>query len=145
MRHPWLAGLALAAALAAPASAWETPARGTQLRTDLMDVLRAHAEWWLGAPVEFVVSDLRVSGDVAFASVLAQRPGGIPIDMATAPGAIGGALDPDTGDVPVVQALMQRSGRMWVGVHVAIEPTDLWYAWDGYCRLWAPVLPEYCD
>ena len=76
-----LKALALVAALALPgaAQAWEEPARGTELRADLMDALRPMAEWDLGAPVEFVVLDLRVAGDVAFASVMAQRPGGAPI------------------------------------------------------------------
>ena len=31
-----------------------------------MDAIRPHVEWQLGQPIQFVVGDLRVSGDVAF-------------------------------------------------------------------------------
>ena len=60
---PILAAIALAIAPLS-ANAWEEPARGTALRGNLMDAVRPHAEWVLGAPVIFVVNDLRVSGDV---------------------------------------------------------------------------------
>ena len=133
MRNWLIAGL-LAATLAAPAAAWETPARGSTLRADLMDALRPLAEWQYGAPVEFVVDNLRVSGNAAFADVQAQRPGGVPIER----------LDSDTG-LPNLGALIQRSGRMWVPVHIAFEPTDVWYASSGFCPVWAAVLPEICD
>jgi len=60
----------------AMAQGWTEPARGTPTRAALMDALRPHALWLLGSPVEFVVYDLRVSGNLAFASVYPQRPGG---------------------------------------------------------------------
>ena len=130
--------------VASPAFAWTEPPRGTQLRADLIDAIRPHIEWALGAPVEFVVWDLRVAGDVAFASLWAQRPGGGAIDLATTPAARRDEIDPYVGDGPTVQALLQRSGRTWVAVHYAISPTDVWWAWDEYCPLWAPVIPETC-
>jgi hypothetical protein len=128
----------------APAHAWTEPARGSATRADLMDAIRPIAEWNLGAPVEFVVDDLRVAGDVAFASLWAQRPGGGAIDMQRAPMVQRGDYDPETIDGPTMQALLQRSGRMWVAVTYAIGPTDVWWAWDGFCPIWAAVLPEVC-
>lgn len=129
---------------AGAASAYDTPAKGTGLRADLMDALRPIAEWQLGAPFEFVVTELRVSGDAAFASVTAQRPGGGRIDMATTPMARRNGYDPQTDSGPMVQALLRRSGPGWVPVEYAISPTDVWWAWDEYCPLWAAVLPEVC-
>ncbi|MCP3972403.1 MAG: hypothetical protein GY717_19175 [Rhodobacteraceae bacterium] len=137
--------LLLAALLAASAAnAWTEPQRGTQLRADLMSAIRPHIEWSLGAPVEFVVHDLRVQGDVAFASVWAQRPGGAPINMYATPAVRRNELDPSVGDGPSVQALLQRSGRVWVATHHAISATDVWYSWHEFCPLWHPVVPEVC-
>ncbi|MEZ5911786.1 MAG: hypothetical protein R3D84_05770 [Paracoccaceae bacterium] len=80
--------LALTAALTlagAAAAQYYEPARGTAERAALMDTLRPLAIGYLGAPVEFVVQDPRVSGDLAMAFVMAQRPGGGQIDMAATP------------------------------------------------------------
>jgi len=46
-----------------------------------MDAIRPHIEWDLGAPIEFAIAQLRVSGDVAYASVVPQRTGGGIIDL----------------------------------------------------------------
>lgn len=141
-----IAALCLLALAATPAGAqgFSEPPRGSQLRTDLMDAIRPVAEWHLGAPVEFVVWDLRVAADVAFASLWAQRPGGGEIDMWTTPMARRGEHDAGVGDGPTMQALLRKSGNMWVPVHYAIGPTDAWYAWDEYCPIWGAVLPESC-
>lgn len=136
--------LMAALVVATPASAYDTPARGSGLRADLMDALRPIAEWQLGAPVEFVVHDLRVAGTAAFASVLAQRPGGGEIDMRFTPMVRRGEYDPEVGDGPTMQALLIRSVPGWVPVTYAIGPTDVWWAWDEYCPLWGAVLPEIC-
>lgn len=137
----------LLAALALPgvAQAWSTPERGSELRADLMDAIRPQAEWELGAPVEFVVQELRVEGDVAFAAVVAQRPGGAPIDVAQAPIVRRGMLDPEIADGATIQALYQFTGRQWVAVQFALGATDVWYSWGEYCPIWGPVLPEFCD
>ena len=55
-----------------------------------------------------------------------------------------GDYDPSVSDGPTMQALLQRSGRMWVAVNYAIGPTDVWWAWDEYCPLWGRVIPEVC-
>ena len=135
------------AALALPGAAWgwEEPARGTDLRADLMDSLRPMAEWSLGAPVEFVVHELRVDGGAAFASVIAQRPGGAAIDMRDTPMFQRQEIDPEIADGATIQALIQRSGRMWVPVHFGIGATDVWYQYEGFCPIWGRVLPEFCD
>lgn len=129
------------AALSEP---WHEPARGTALRADLLDALRPVAEWWLGPPVAFVVEDLRVDGDVAFANLRAQRPGGHAVDMATTPLVQHSGDDPGMYDGAIVQALMQRSGRMWVATLHAIGPTDVWYAAPEFCPVWGNVIPEVC-
>ena len=60
--------IALLLLLPFPALAWQEPARGTPLRADLMDAIRPLLEWNLGAPVEIVVHQLRVEGDLGFVS-----------------------------------------------------------------------------
>jgi hypothetical protein len=141
--RPFLAAAA-ALILAGPALAWETPGRGSDLRSDLMDAVRPHVEWVLGAPVQFVVHDLRVAGDVAFASLTAQRPGGAAIDLAATPGARRGEIDLELGDGATIQALLQKSGRQWVATHHAIGATDAWWSWQEYCPVWQDVIPEVC-
>lgn len=138
--------LTLALSMAAlPALAYQTPQRGSGLRAELMDAVRPIAEWQLDPPVEFLVHDLRVAGGVAFASLTAQRPGGGEIDMRRTPMVRRGEYDPEIGDGPTMQALLQRSGPGWVVVTYAIGPTDVWYAWDEYCPIWHAVLPEFCN
>lgn len=129
----------------AMAQAWTEPARGTDLRADLMDAVRPHIEWAVGTDVQFVVWDLRVAGDVAFASLLAQHPGGGEIDMYDTPAAARGEIDPEVGDGATVQALLQRSGRTWVAVHFGISSTDAWWHYEGFCPIWASVIPEVCQ
>ena len=126
------------------ARAWEEPQRGTETRSALMDALRPHAEWMLGPPVEFVVHSLRHSGDVAFASVHAQRPGGGAINVATSPGAARGYLHPEHMDGTSLQALYRKSGKTWVAVHWAIGATDVWYADPAFCPEYRAVIPEVC-
>ena len=53
-----------------------TPPRGSPLRAAILDGLRPMVEAEVGSPVEFVVIDLRVIGEWAFAYVTPQRPGG---------------------------------------------------------------------
>lgn len=139
-----LIALGLAALAAGPALAWEEPARGTPLRADLLDAIRPHLEWELGAPVEIVVHQLRVAGDLGFVSAHAQRPGGVEIDMARTPMARRGEWWPEVSDGTTIQALLQRSGRMWVAVHHAIGATDVWYASPEYCGPWGNLIPDAC-
>ena len=142
-----LKALTLIAVLGLPSAAlaWQEPARGTNTRADLMDAIRPIAEWDLGRSVEFVISELRVQGNVAFAMVSMQRPGGGEIDIRRTPGYLRGQIVPEMMDGTTMQALYQRSGRQWVAVHYAIGATDVWFADPAFCPIWAPVLPELCQ
>ncbi len=92
-----------------------------------------------------VVNDLRVSGNLAFASLWAQRPGGGAIDIASTPAAQRGQLDASFGDTPRIQVLYRKSGRVWVAVEHAIAATDVWYSWEPICAIWRPVIPDACN
>ncbi|WP_149140860.1 hypothetical protein [Gemmobacter caeruleus] len=133
-----------AAIWAAPALAWQTPGKGSADRTGMMDALRPLAAWNLGAPVEFVVNDLRVAGAAGFASVSPQRPGGQPIDLRATPMVQRDGADPAYMDGATMQALMQREGTTWVAVHWQIGATDAWWDQPRFCAAWAGVLPEIC-
>ena len=142
----WLMGLGLvlAAATAAPAEGWYEPAPGTAERAALMAAIRPAAEEGLGAPVEFVVHQLRVSGNVAFAALEAQRPGGAPIDLYRTPGYLRGEFYLDIMDPTGVQALLTRHGDLWVADDVVMTATDVWYI--EYCGTrFDPVIKDVCD
>lgn len=138
-------GLTLGLVWAGMAQAWTEPARGSATRAALMDALRPHAEWILGAPVEFLVHDLRVEGDIAFASVWPQRPGGVQIDLRRTPAWFRGELDLEMMDGAGMQALYRRSGQTWVAVHWALGATDVWWAYEALCAEYRAVVPEACQ
>jgi len=143
-----LRGLAVIASLVlatgAAAQGWVTPERGSATRAALMDAIRPHAEWMLGAPVEFVVNDLRLAGDRAFAALVAQRPGGGAIDMLRTPMAERGEFDPYLADRPNIEVLYVKSGSTWVALHWAIGATDVWYSWEPICAPFRTLIPEAC-
>ena len=137
--------LTLLSGVSALAQGWHEPARGTAERKALMDALRPHAEWVLGAPVEFVIYDLRVRGNLGFASVWPQRPGGGEIDLWATPGAYRQEIYPDDMDGAGIEALYVKSGNTWVAVHWAIGAGDVWWAWEPICAVWRAVVPEACQ
>ncbi|WP_212524531.1 hypothetical protein [Actibacterium sp. MT2.3-13A] len=143
MRAILIACLSLFAA-AAGASDWTVPARGSATRAALMDAIRPHAEWALGRPVEFVVRELRVAGDLGFAMLKAQRPGGVPIDMRDTPIARRGGFDADIAEAAELQVLYRRSGETWVAVHWMIGATDPWFTFAPLCREYHPVIHDWC-
>ena len=130
--------------VAGQALAWEEPARGTATRAALMDAIRAHAEWQLGAPVEFVVEELRRSGDIAFASLKAQRPGGGPINLYDTPAYLRDQLYPEDMNGTWYHVLYKKSGATWVAVQWSLGATEAWWAWEPTCRAFRPVISEYC-
>ena len=125
----------------AGAQSWHEPARGSADRAAIMDAMRPVAASYLGAPVEFVVEDLRVAGDIAFASLDAQRPGGGRIDMASTPLAQQGHYSAPI-DRPHVSALLRRRGSGWEVTEHMFSPTEPPFYGPDYCRSWAAVLPE---
>ncbi|MFN4170551.1 MAG: hypothetical protein ACK4GW_02235 [Pseudorhodobacter sp.] len=131
----------LAVMLAGPAQGWTEPARGSAERRALMDAARPHVETMLGAPLEFVVGRLRREGNVAFAMLSPQRPGGGRIDLSRTPVVLRDGWYPDNIEV---QVLYRRSGATWVAVHWAVGATDVWFSTPELCREWRAVLPEYC-
>ncbi len=139
----WLLVIAMFLSPAA-ASAWEVPERGSKTRAALMDAMRPHAEWNLGAPVQFVVHELRREGDMAYASLYAQRPGGGAIDQASTRIMQQGEAE-EFMDVTAIQALYRKEGDTWVAVHFSFGATDIWFAYGPFCREYGAVLAEYCD
>ncbi|WP_321831646.1 hypothetical protein [Thalassovita sp.] len=146
----WIAAVFLALASSVTASevmaqSWYEPQRGTQERRDLMDAIRPHAWWKLGAPVQFVVKDLRVSGDRAFAWLKPQRPGGGQIDPSQTPAA---QRDPyfaeDMWDVEL-QAILWKSGNVWVVVDHTVGATEAWWSAPEFCQGWYNVIRDYCS
>lgn len=134
----------LACAAPMQALAWEEPARGSALRSDLMDALRPHAEFVFGAPVVFVVQDLRVDGDVAFGMLTPVRPGGGEIGFDDLNSRIREYEDRDFWGGPSMQALFEKSGRTWVATHQVQGATDVWWADPFFCPKWHSVISEYC-
>ncbi|WP_406648629.1 hypothetical protein QEZ52_06070 [Aliisedimentitalea scapharcae] len=140
----WLLLGFLASGQGALAQTWHSPNRGTAERAALMDAMRPHAEWVLGAPVQFVVDDLRVAGALGYVSLSPQRPGGGQIDIRATPGFARGQLDADVMDGTNMHALYRRSGSVWVAVLWSVGATDVWFAAPEYCGIWRAVIPEYC-
>ncbi len=137
-------GFSVVLAGSVAAQGWVTPERGSATRAQLMDAIRPHAEWMLGAPVEFVVNDLRLLGDHAFAMLVAQRPGGGTIDVLKTPMVARGEFDPYLADTPHIEVLYVKSGDTWVALHWAIGATDVWYAWEPICAPFRALIPEVC-
>ena len=119
----------------AMAQAFKTPAKGSELRADLMDALRPLVAKELGQPIEFVVESLRVSGNAAFANVMPQRPGG---------GTILNQNGDEGFDGVHTQALYLREGNQWVVMHMVIGATDAWWADPALCPEFSLVIPEVC-
>jgi|GEM_PF-443777 len=123
---------------------WYEPRRGTAERKALMNALRPLAESDLGAPVEFVVSSLRVSGDRAYAGVQPQRPGGKEIALEQTPGFLRGDFSEDTMDGTTIHALYIRKGDTWVVMEYSVGAMDVWFAGEPFCSSWGPVIAEFC-
>jgi hypothetical protein len=124
---------------------WYEPKRGTDTRLALMDAIRPHVEWQLGKPIQFVVDDLRVSGDVAFAALSPQRPGGGKIDLFQTPAFKRGLIQPDFMDGTAVGVLYRKLRKTWVAVHHSIGATDVWYSDYVFCLEYGAVIPEWCS
>jgi hypothetical protein len=119
--------LSLVLCATVPAAAQMTPPRGSPLRAQLMDTLRPTVMAEIGGSIEFVVTDLRVMGQWAYAYVRPQRPGGTPIDWNRTKY----RQDMAQGTMSDgVMALLRHDGARWQVIECAIGPSDV--AWDGW-------------
>lgn len=125
------------------AQAWTEPARGTQLRSDLMNSIRPVVAIDLRPPVQFVVSDLRHEGDVAFGVLQPQRPGGGEIAFSETRYPEQG-LEPIDFDGLRVDVLWQKIAGRWYVIDYSIGATDAWYSDPRLCATFRAVLPEVC-
>ncbi len=140
----WIYSMILIVIGAAQAWGWTEPERGSDTRAALMDAMRPHAEWVFGAPVQFVVRDLRVSGEYGFAMLSAQRPGGAAIHVPSTPGFARGTIDTVISDPTQIEVLYRLSGQTWVAVHFGMGSTDVWFSWTPYCDEYDAVIADYC-
>lgn len=136
--------IALACSLAgtAMAQSYHEPARGSAERKELMAAVRPFAESVLGAPVEFVVRDLRVAGDVGYAALDAQRPGGGRIDLATTPHSRRYGHDPNL--YPGIYALYQKQNGHWRLTGSDFSPFEPPFMSPQECAVYGAVLVEWC-
>ena len=139
-----LAAIALSLILAAPAFAFEEPARGTALRAELMDTIRRLAEERLNPPIEFVVSELRHEDSVAFGSLRPQRPGGGGIAWDETQLAAEGE-NPEWYDGYAIHVLFRSVGDVWMVADWSIGASDVWWSDPSYCGEFAAVIPETCS
>ncbi|MEM6381313.1 MAG: hypothetical protein AAF739_01455 [Pseudomonadota bacterium] len=121
-------------------SAYE-PRRGSDERAVLMDAVRPQAVRDLGAPVEFYVIRLAVFGDIAHASLRAQRPGGVQINMMQTPRAGMPDFQPSS-EFPTIEALLRREGEQWRVVEYAFSTDASVFASPELCTMWRDVLPS---
>lgn len=135
--------ICLGLALPGLAQAWFEPERGTELRRELMNAIRPQAEAELGAPVLFVVDDLRVDGKVAFATLQPQRPNGAEIVWSETPLAARGE-NPIAYDGLTIHVLYALSDAVWEVFAWSVGATDVWWADPQLCATHRPVTPEAC-
>ena len=127
----------------AAAQRWTEPPRGSVERRALLDAFRPIAEEIFGSPVEFVVGTMRVSGDVAFVGVEAQRPGGGRIDARRTPGWARGYFMEDSHHTSG-EALLRRRGGRWQVVDHAFGATDVWWISRENCAAFRAVIADHC-
>lgn len=118
-----------------------SPRPGSAERRILLNLLRPEIARDLDAPIEFVVNEIRISGNYAFVSVNAQRPGGRRIDAAKTKWA--GRLYPDIIDCCHAQAIYEKRAGKWRILESALGATDVWYL--SYCGRVPPDLFTGCN
>jgi hypothetical protein len=118
------------------------PPRGSAARAAILDTIRVMAEYDLGAPVEFVVLDLAAEGDLAFARLMAQRPGDVPIDMSDIPMVTRRFVPPDLIDGPRIEAFLARTDGRWHVVEYGVGSTDVWW-WAFDCDRYGAFLRDW--
>lgn len=138
---------AIAAVLAITCSqalAWQEPARGSELRNELLSSIRSVVALELNPPIQFVVNDLRHEGDLAYGALQPQRPGGAAITWDSTEMAARGEPE-DWYDGTIIHVLFQRIEERWSVHEYSIGATDVWWSQPALCETFAPVIPEYCS
>lgn len=125
------------------ASAWTEPLRGSETRAALMSSLRTIVAMDLSPPVQFVVSDLRRDGNIAFGMFDPQRPGGGQIPWSDTGFAARG-LSRDGFDNLGIQAFFEWIDGHWYVRDYAIGATDVWWYQSSLCDTYKRIIPEFC-
>lgn len=117
------------------------PARGSDLRQELLDTVRPLAAYDLGAPIEFRVLNMMVDENIAFVQVMAQRPGGAEIDMANTPMVEWRDAEPYDFDGPRFEFFLVQRDGYWQVTTYGLGSTDVW--WAGHrCETFGSLLRE---
>ncbi|MCP4381009.1 MAG: hypothetical protein GY798_06255 [Hyphomicrobiales bacterium] len=132
--------VALLLAVAMPGLAQVTmPPRGSPLRSAILEGVRPMVVAETGAPVEFVVHEMRVVDDWAFVLLSPQRPGGAAIDYRYT--RYGVAVAEGFFDNQV-SALLRRAPNGWLVFEYNLGATDVpWVAWGDYHPVPMQVFP----
>ena len=117
-------------------ASYTTPASGSVLRKEILDVIRIPTEKHLGQSVMFKVNTLRTTGDWAFFVGTAIQPNGRPVDYRKSeaykdnPEQTRVAID--AGELSgSVDALMKRMGTTWTILAITYDATDVhWLDYD---------------
>ena len=118
------------------------PPVGSSLRQELLDTFRPLAIFDLGAPLEFRVLEIMVDDDIAFARLMAQRPGGAEIDMTTTPMVRWRYANPYDFDGPRFEVFFVREGGHWQIVDYGLGSSDVW--WSQFrCETFGSLLQNY--
>ena len=136
-----LAGVLLALAVLPERAAAQvmTPPRGSPLRAAILDAVRPMVEAEVGKPVEFVVNDLRILGEWAFASLTPQRPGGGAVEYLYT--RYQTAWENDMFGY-TVSALLRLTPKGWLVYQYDFGATDVpWIGWWDYYPVPREVFP----
>lgn len=115
------------------------PPPGSPLRSAVLDGVRPMVQAEVGAPVEFVVHEMRVLDDWAFVLLSPQRPGAAAIDYRHT--RYGTAVAEGIFDNQV-SALLRRAPGGWLVYEYDLGATDVpWVAWGDYYSVPLQVFP----
>lgn len=135
-----IATLAIASFSTAALAQVETPPPGSPQRAAIMDAIRGIAVAELGGPVEFVVNDLRVLGEWAYADVTPQRPGGGEIFYVYT--RYQAQVDAGAFDHSAV-VLLRETPAGWLVYQYVLGATDVqWLNWVGMYPVPIEVFPS---
>ena len=117
------------------------PGRDTDLRAGILRALRPRVEVSFGAPVEFMVDEMRVADDRAYVRAFAQRPGGSAIEIESTPHYRENGPS-FSEDYRVVSAILRYVEGRWVGEPVIFGASEAYWLED--CPVLADLMPETC-